>query len=567
MPSISEIRQQFPQYSDLGDTELALRLHQAYYADMPMVDYLDRVGLNRQTALYETRQADNPLGTYLRQQLEAPGTSETPAQAAQRAYGSLGNQNTTGTAESVARAGLQGSTLGWGDELVGAGAAGIASLTGMYPGQSFGDLYEAYRNREQGRVEQFREDNPVVAYGTEIAASIPTAIAAGGGAVGNLSSLGARALASAGVGAAQGAVYGAGAANPDERWQGARTGGIVGTVLGGLAPVAGNWLSNRVQAAAQNRATNAAIQSTPSAEQLRASAGSMFDQVRDAGTEIAQGPVRNFVTNAGNVLRGLGADRDITPAGLAVFRRMVEDLQGPVGLQNIHVWRQLASNAAMSSGGDQKMGNTIIRMLDDFVENLRPSDLVVNNPALGQGAAGPLNRIFLEAISTYRRAAKMGTLENAIRKAAEYQSGFESGLRNQFSNILRSDVLSRGFSEAEKQAMRRVSRGTTTGNILRLLGTFGVPTDQARNWLGVLASGSIGTAMGGLPGAAAMLGLGTAARAASGRIAQNAADRAVRVVGTPNIPQVPPVNPAIPSPLEVIMRQLAGPTGGHVSNL
>ena len=42
---ISEIRRQYPQYSELSDKELADALHAKYYPTMELGDFYERVGL------------------------------------------------------------------------------------------------------------------------------------------------------------------------------------------------------------------------------------------------------------------------------------------------------------------------------------------------------------------------------------------------------------------------------------------------------------------------------------------------------------------------------------------
>jgi len=241
-------------------------------------------------------------------------------------------------------------------------------------------------------------------------------------------------------------------------------------------------------------------------------------------------------------LHQMGADPAITPQSLAVVQRIVNDVSnGAATVPNAHVWRRMASNAAMSRGSESAMASQLIGMIDDMVDNL------------AQNAGDDL----LRAISVYHRAAKMSTLESAIATAADQASGLENGLRIQFARILKSPNLSRGFTEAEKQAMRTVNRGTFSSNMLRLLGTFGVPTDQARSWLGAFASGSLGHMVGNLPGSLAMLGMGTAARKGAEVLTRNAAERALRVVGTANIPQVPMPNPMLTTPVEGLLGRAA----------
>lgn len=48
MATIAEVRQKFPQYSDLSDEQLAQGLHKKYYSDLPYEDFAQRVGLQQE---------------------------------------------------------------------------------------------------------------------------------------------------------------------------------------------------------------------------------------------------------------------------------------------------------------------------------------------------------------------------------------------------------------------------------------------------------------------------------------------------------------------------------------
>lgn len=45
MPTIAEVRSQYPQYGDLSDEQLAGALHKKFYADMPYADFTAKIGL------------------------------------------------------------------------------------------------------------------------------------------------------------------------------------------------------------------------------------------------------------------------------------------------------------------------------------------------------------------------------------------------------------------------------------------------------------------------------------------------------------------------------------------
>lgn len=50
MPSIDEVRQQYPQYNDMSDGDLAGALHQKFYSDMPREEFDKKVGLSASKA-------------------------------------------------------------------------------------------------------------------------------------------------------------------------------------------------------------------------------------------------------------------------------------------------------------------------------------------------------------------------------------------------------------------------------------------------------------------------------------------------------------------------------------
>ena len=128
------------------------------------------------------------------------------------------------TASDVARAGFQGLTFGFGDELV--------ALA-----KSLGDkTYEEAIAEEREALERFREESPQYAYPIEIAASIPTSLLGvgllgrGAQAAGRFipSALKSAPVGAAATGAVEGALYGAGAAEEGERLAGAGIGGAAG---------------------------------------------------------------------------------------------------------------------------------------------------------------------------------------------------------------------------------------------------------------------------------------------------------------------------------------------------
>jgi hypothetical protein len=63
---LQALRAEAPNATGMSDAQFAVAMHQHHYADMPMVDFLTRVGLDKSRVLYELRAPGDPYGDYLR---------------------------------------------------------------------------------------------------------------------------------------------------------------------------------------------------------------------------------------------------------------------------------------------------------------------------------------------------------------------------------------------------------------------------------------------------------------------------------------------------------------------
>lgn len=459
----------------------------------------------------------------------------------------------------------QGATFGFSDEIDGL-KSGVGA---MLQGQDFGQAYERGQSDARGRLDNYREQNPWLATGLEVAGAIPTSVLGGGAALaGKGATLGTRAVQGLLAGGAQGAVYGAGQADGDlqDRGAGAVTGGILGAGMGAVAPYAGNWLSTTLRNRAQRGVLSQAAKDMASAAETRGAASSMFDAVDQSGAAITGDRYISMLSEINDAFRSMRSNATLDPKATGAFEVLMQvgdELAGGgaqgIALSDLHTLRQIAQKAAQSSEGrDAMFANLIVRKIDDVATGLRPADMVNGS---GEGAGNTL----MQAISTWSRANKVGLIENAIQQAQNQASGVENGLRIQFRRLLSNPRLARQFSEQEKAAIREVVQGTGSSNMLRLLGTFGVPTDQARNWLGSVAAGGIGGSVGGLPGAAAMLAGGTLARKGSEAMTNNAANRALAAVSQTGLNLPPMVDPSRIPALESGMRRIGIPLAGQMA--
>lgn len=131
MPTLEEVRQQYPQYEDLNDEDLAGKLHGKFYSDLSAEDFRQKIGLPAE-----------PVG--IPQPVRGPSTSaRLPGESL----------------EDAARSLLQGATFRGGDELLGAlGALGSED-------------YESSLAKQRARMEEIP---PSVAIPGEILGSLGT---------------------------------------------------------------------------------------------------------------------------------------------------------------------------------------------------------------------------------------------------------------------------------------------------------------------------------------------------------------------------------------------------------
>src|SRR4051812_1015214 len=57
MPTIADIRAQYPQYDDLSDAKLADGFYQKFYSDIPREEFNSKIGLKPETTLTERLQS------------------------------------------------------------------------------------------------------------------------------------------------------------------------------------------------------------------------------------------------------------------------------------------------------------------------------------------------------------------------------------------------------------------------------------------------------------------------------------------------------------------------------
>lgn len=282
---------------------------------------------------------------------------------------------------------------------------------------------------------------------------------------------------------------------------------IAGALLGGYAG---------------NRIGRPSAQKPPTAAEIKKSAGygdQMTQTLRSAKTtdQTYQGIVRDLWD-------------DVKQAGTSyeVQQNFGRTMQNELKLvqqegASLHSLERLRQALRSAGGGtldtpNQAIANRLIEKLDAAVDGLSASNIA----STGQ-TGRPVLDVLREAREVYRVGSKSQIIEKAIRNGMDAKSGVENGLRQEFTRLLKNDKAMRGFSKVEQDAIRLAAKGDFRSLALRWFGTFGIPVDQGRNFLGSVAGGGIGSAVGGPVGAMALPLAGTAAKVGASRMAQNQA--------------------------------------------
>lgn len=331
--------------------------------------------------------------------------------------------------------------------------------------------------------------------------------------------LGYGAVAGAGSGAAG---EGAAALGMGEGWQQAAR------IAGGLAaPLAVSSGVRAVQAAGQPR--------PPTTEQLHNQANAAYRTAEQAGVVVSGNRVTDLVNRIERDALRLGIDPTLHPGATAALRRLTEVRGQNLSLAEIDTLRQVLASAAGSRvPGEAMRASRMIDMLDDFVARMTPRDLVAGNAQQGVES-------LRQARDLWSRMRKSELIETAIERAGTRAgqfsgSGFENALRTEFRQLAMNPRRLRGFTDAERDAVRRVATGGPIENVLRLVGKL-APTGVVSGGVGA----GLGYTIGGPVGAVAVPAAGAAARYGATALTAANAQRAGAMVrgGLPPLPLRP----------------------------
>lgn len=463
MASLEQIRQQYPQYSDMSDGDLLVGLNRKHYPDMHPREFLSQIegGVNAHVTIR------NPeLKAWYRDHVSQPLPGEDAAATEKRLSGLSHEAPEQGRIMAGLRSAAQGATFGYGDEIVG-------RLRAMTSGNS--PEYEV--GMERARLEQGEEQFPVQSTLAEIGGAIATP----GAAVTSP----AKAI---GLGTAGGMAY---ASGKEEGGLDERSTAAVNAAPESLLFSAGGVAAQRMLSKGFQRLIKG-VQEKPSSGALRTLRDRAYKAVDESGFTFTKEQFDKALSQVYAELDAPGSayvkgDPKVERALRLVEKNWGEDLT--LG-QLDNVRKRLMKTWASAGPDEADAIMDIVGVVDDLIDN---------------SGGGPIMQAAREAHKTYMR---VDLLEKAFQKAENSTnvSGSGGNIYNNygrvFKNILANEKQARVFTPEMRQFMQAAIDAPASEEMMRKLGKLSPDGNGLMLALSVI-SGSIEPSLFAVSGAGA----------------------------------------------------------------
>lgn len=492
MPSISEVRQKYPQYQDLSDDQLADALHRKFYSDMPRDQFNAKIGLGASTAPSPKMQEGlAELSAVMQNFGRGEGSIKAEADKIEKLSG-------TGTFADMTGSGMA-KGIPFADEIYSLLSAIPNAAIRFAKGEAPVNEYERSMQLQEELQKRRESRSPI--------ASTAGAVAGGLGAAGPLVKGGATLLQGAkatlpslmGRGAAEGSLYGMAYGAGEGRGlegrafnagTGALFGGAAGGLTGGLARIG---------------AGKVADDAIPSTEQLRAIGSQAYKQADDAGVIFTPAAVEKLQKGLTADFTDFGFLPELQPGAAAVLRQIEKQAGNNITLKGLDTLRKAASNAYIPGNkSNNNLVQKIISRIDEMMANPAADDVLMGDAQAGAAA-------LKQARDAWARSSKAEGVQNALKKADLRAASTGSGgnADNATRQALRKFLeTQRGLSDAERKVIEKAIRGGPVQNALRLVGKL----SPSGNGL-MAALGIGGTMVNPLVGVASLGGMGAKAAA------------------------------------------------------
>jgi hypothetical protein len=496
MATIAEIRQQYPQYNDMSDRQLADSLHSKHYADIPKEQFYQKVGVS--------------FG-------EASGPAAAFAQ----------NLN----------------PIPFNRKLTSAIGAGVAKATGAVTGEDFGSFGDLY-NQAEANALATDEANPgasLAGTATGILATLPLGLTNAGqkisaavgsntfngtGKLASLGNLAGRSIKGAAVAAPSAALYGAGEAETGQEIQGAKRGAKLGAAIGAAAPVAGAVLgaTGKGLKNAYTGATARGIDELDeAAKAIKDVSGAGYKKMRDIGAVLKpQSRAKVLSTIEQDLLADGPLNQGLHGSTVSLLDDLTKAAKKPgFSLEQLDQYRRLFSRIPRANAEDVRKASIVIESLDDVVNGLGDDAFSVG----GREAVSALN----SARSEYNRFSKFDRITEILKQSGGDANKIKSNLQRFADNPRKT----RGFSVDEINMIQEAAKNTTGEGLLKMAGKFGIDLGSSLSvgnvGLPAIYAALTGAASSAGTGAGVIVG-GTAARQTQKWIARGKVEKILKAI-------------------------------------
>lgn len=258
-------------------------------------------------------------------------------------------------------------------------------------------------------------------------------------------------------------------------------------------------------------------------QNMKSASSALYKKSEDAGAVFTPQTAQNISDSLNNIIpeAHTAASQKLYKATLDAIGGLKQDLAaGDVSLQTLDRHRQILGNIAKDITNPNRSQEALVA--GDAIDAI---DQQVNGLGKNNIVNGSIEAVdaLKQARAQWAKSKKFETVSDVIQQAGGDQAKLKSG----FARLYNNDKKMLGMTEAEKEAIRVASTNNMSEKIMKGLGRFGI--DPGNVYLPLVSEG-MGAISGHTMEGAALIGAGTAARAANKFIARGKAENVLRAI-------------------------------------
>lgn len=270
------------------------------------------------------------------------------------------------------------------------------------------------------------------------------------------------------------------------------------------------------------------IESAPEVAQVKKASKALFDEVDKSGAVVKKEYLNKLNSSLDSIAKSEGIREGVSGQVYGAINAIKKDISRgqPIPINEINDLRTIARNAINPMDANvTRQAMLVMDEVDSFVDGIRASDLA----RTGTIKADDISKNLTNARKLWGRAKRAEMIGDAIEMGASRKAGVEKGIRNELNNLLNRKKSRKFLSNADVEAIRKVTDGDYKQNIASFLGGAGIKFENSPSIFNAMISGggtagvasSLGMTGAAIPVAAAVVTAGTAAKELAKKITVN----------------------------------------------